>query len=192
MATVQRQLVGRRGRVALGLFLVAMPIVLGYLLLAFWPTQAVDASGTLPPGTISILGITSFKLDAELQLMAVVILTAGIGGYIHAATSFATYVGNRQLYQSWVWWYVLRTFIGSGLAIIFYFALRGGLLTANSGAENVNPFGVSAVGGLTGLFSKQATDKLREVFQAMFRTEQDDQRADKLQEDGTDESQKDG
>jgi hypothetical protein len=47
--------------------------------------------------------------------------------------------------------------------------MRGGLLSTSARVEDVSPFGVSAVAGMVGLFSKQATDKLREVFDTLFR-----------------------
>jgi hypothetical protein len=49
-------------------------------------------------------------------------------------------------------------------------AVRGGLLAAQASADAVNPYGVAALAGLVGMFSKQATDKLREVFDTLFRT----------------------
>jgi hypothetical protein len=36
-------------------------------------------------------------------------------------------------------------------------------------AEKINIFGVGAVGGLVGMFSKEATDKLKEVAEAIFK-----------------------
>ena len=112
-----------------------------------------------------------------------VILAAAVGSYIHAATSFATYVGNKSFVASWTWWYLLRPFIGMALALVFYFVIRGGLLSVQSKATEFNPYGIAAVAGLVGIFSKQATDKLEEVFTNMFRTEGgkgDDERRDKL------------
>jgi hypothetical protein len=105
-------------------------------------------------------------------------VVGALGSYIHSATSFADYVGNRRLNRSWVWYYILRTFIGMSVALLFYFVIRGGLLSAGAGADAVSVFGIAAVSGLVGLFSKQATDKLGEVFNTLFRTE--DQRGDKL------------
>ena len=106
-----------------------------------------------------------------------------MGSYVHAATSFASYVGNRRLVLSWAWWYALRPFIGMTLALIFYFVVRGGLLSTGAEAGNMSVFGVAAVAGLVGMFSKQGTDKLRELFDNLFRTARgqgDDARADKL------------
>jgi hypothetical protein len=43
-------------------------------------------------------------------------------------------------------------------------------------------YGIAAISGLVGLFSKQATDKLREVFDTAFRVNKggDSERADNL------------
>jgi hypothetical protein len=109
-----------------------------------------------------------------------VIISGAIGSYIHSATSFADFVGNRRIASSWVWWYILRGLIGLSLALIFYFVLRGGLLSAGTPADNISPFGIAAVSGLVGMFSKQATDKLQEVFDTLFRSDRPVDRADKL------------
>jgi hypothetical protein len=73
------------------------------------------------------------------------------------------------------------------LALVFYFVIRGGLLSVNGGADTISPYGVAAVAALVGLFSKQATDKLAEVFTTLFRTQKgegDDARADKVSGNG--------
>jgi hypothetical protein len=106
-----------------------------------------------------------------------------MGAYIHAATSFAEFMGVRSFARSWFWWYLLRIPIGAALALITYFALRGGLLAANGSSDAVNPYGVAALSALAGLFSKQAADKLSEVFDTLFRTSEgygDDRRTDPL------------
>jgi hypothetical protein len=114
-------------------------------------------------------------------------LSGALGSYVHVATSFATYVGNRSLEMRWTWWYILRPFIGMALALIFYFVIRGGFFPAgdNENLKSVNLFGIAAVSGLVGLFSKHAADKLRELFDNLFRTvngKGDDIRKDKLGE----------
>ena len=47
------------------------------------------------------------------------------------------------------------------------FAARGGLVSGNAGATDLSPYGI---GALAGMFSKQATDELREVFENLFKT----------------------
>ncbi len=130
-----------------------------------------------------------FQPPLETRLILLVLLAGAIGSYVHAASSFVDYLGNRTLISSWVWWYLLRPFIGMMLALIFYFVFRGGFITAgvnqggDAAASFINPFGVAAVAGLVGMFSKVAADKLNEVFQTLFRSasgQGDAKRGDKL------------
>ena len=120
----------------------------------------------------------------EERLLLLVIVMGALGSYIHAATSFADFVGNRQFAKSWTVWYLLRPFIGVGLALVIYAAVRGGLLSMviaeGVEADEINPFGIAALAGLTGMFSKQAADKLNEVFSTLFKSEGDKKRLDSL------------
>ena len=165
---------------AIGLYQVVFALALMGLLFALWPERpAKDAPW------IRQLQIGDWKREIgdDARLILIVLCAGALGSYVHAATSFASYVGNRRLMLSWAWWYVLRPFIGMALALIFYFVVRGGLMSTGAAASDMSVFGVAAVAGLVGMFSKQATDKLRELFDNLFRTEQgqgDDARADKL------------
>lgn len=161
-----------------GIYLIALNLALIYILLRIWP-------GTIPPAAnerVGLLwdGMLEFEVPLETRYLLIVALAGALGSYIHLATSFADYVGNRQLVWSWGWWYVLRPFIGMALAVIVYFVVRGGLITGTSGAESLSPYGLAAIAGMAGMFSKQATDKLREVFENLFRTERPPDRADHL------------
>lgn len=121
----------------------------------------------------------------EVRLLLLVLLAGALGSYIHAATSFIDYVGNRKLYPNWVWWYLLRPFVGMALALVFYFVVRGGFISPQAGGNDMNPFGIAALAGLVGMFSQQATDKLSEVFKTLFRTgpaHGDEKRKDSLLE----------
>jgi hypothetical protein len=169
------------GRMLLGMFLVGAGTALLYSLIALWPT--VEAVGTDAAGkkTISWFG-WSYEPSADAALLVMVILVSALGSYVHAAVSFSDFVGNRRLASSWIWWYVLRIFVGSALAVLFYFSIRGGLFGSPQSTD-VNPYGFAALAGLVGLFSKQATDKLREIFDTAFRVAPgygDDARGDSI------------
>lgn len=176
MAGPQEQ-ASRGCRIALGSYMVFAGFFLGYLVYAFWPTTGPDASGSVPPSTINLFGY-HFTVISEIRSILLVMAVGAVGSYIHQITSFVDFVGNRRLYASWTWWYVLRPFAGLFLALLFYFTLRGGLLVVGAESDGLNAFGIAAIAGLVGMFSKQATDKLREVFDTAFKTS--DQRADKL------------
>jgi len=66
------------------------------------------------------------------------------------------------------------------LAILFYLVLWGGSHHDDSIASSNVPLWIIGVAGLVGLFSKQATDKLDEVFSTLIKSGGDDKRKDKL------------
>ena len=103
------------------------------------------------------------------RLILLVIIAGMLGSFIHGATSLADYRGNDNFNKNWTWFYLLRPSIGMSLALVFYFVVRGGFLTTSGGAKDINPYGIAALAGLVGMFSKQATDKLSEVFNTIFR-----------------------
>ena len=161
---------------ALGAYVVLMFFFLLYLLVKTWPLNP-----KVEEPTVFFWG--SVILPAEIRLMFVAAIGGALGSYVHLATSFADYAGNEKLTTNWGWWYILRPFIGMALAEVVYLALRGGLLNASgsdSATTAISPYGVAASAALTGLFSKQATDKLQEVFETLFRTETKVDRKDAL------------
>lgn len=164
----------------IGVYHLAVALLLVYLLYALWPVTG--DSSTAWSAEFAVFGREAVKLSDDARLMLIVLATGALGSYVHSATSFVSYVGNRRLRLSWAWWYLLRPLIGLALALIFYFVIRGGLLSTTANPEELSVYGVAAVAGLVGMFSKQATDKLREVFDTMFRTQAggDKARADKL------------
>lgn len=128
----------------------------------------VDRSGEIIVMPMNIFGkCVSTTFDERLLLLVIV---AGIlGAFVHGATSLADYLGNNRFNRSWTWFYLLRPAIGMALALVFYFVIRGGFLSTTGGGEDINPYGIAALAGLVGMFSKQATDKLSEVFGTLFR-----------------------
>ena len=170
--------ISRIAQFIFGVYMVALNVVIISLLIAIWPDKT-----PLPdePETVSaFFGRVQFVLSPEVRLLLITILTGALGSYIHAATSFVDFIGNRQFVKSWTWWYLLRPFIGVALALLVYFATRGGLISGSTGANGINPYGIAALSGMEGLFSKQATDKLREVFETLFKTDHPPLRNDKL------------
>lgn len=196
----------------LGTAFLVIGVFLAYLLVALWPRAMEVVEPAAPPVTAEaapaapadgsrtatqekktvwvastrVLG-WRFDLDADVRLLILVLLTGALGSYIHAVQSFATYVGNAKFKASWTWWYILRLPMGAALALFVYFVVRGGLLAAGSAtpsraANDINIYGIMAFAGLAGLFSKQAADKLSEVFDTLFATKEDRKRDDKIGE----------
>ncbi len=119
--------------------------------------------------------------DAGASRVLTLALLAGVvGSSIHALQSLAAFVGNRCFEPSWTLWYLFRPLVGGALGLVTALVLYAGLA---SGAGNVNPYGLTAAGGLAGLFSKQAVDKLEEVFDTIFRRKDPVEYRDRLDGD---------
>ena len=167
----------------MGTGLILLGLSLAYLFLKFWPAGLKADEGN-EPEIISLWGsYLKVNISLDVRLLVLVMTAGGLGSFIHTATSFGDYVGNKTMARSWFLWYILRPFIGMTLSLVFYLVVRGGFLSAGTNAGSINPFGIAALAGLVGMFSKQATDKLNEVFNTLFRTapgEGDEKRKDNL------------
>lgn len=121
----------------------------------------------------------------DFRLLFITILFGALGSWVHAVSSYVRFTGNRQLVSSWTMWYVMRPLIGAGFAVVFYVVIRAGFATtggANVGA--LSAYTVGAFGALVGLFTQQASEKLADVFDALFSPRDPDKDADPLREDG--------
>jgi hypothetical protein len=146
------------------------------------PGDKVSASVVVrvsrPVVPLRIFG-TDVGITRETQLVMLAVLAGALGSYLHALKSLADFIGNRTLHASWFWWYMARPFMGMAMALIFYALLRGGFLAGTpSDAKVVSAFGVIAIGALVGMFTDKAAQKLAEVFDTLFKSE--DQRTGKL------------
>ena len=120
-----------------------------------------------------------FEISQELRLLLLTISIGALGASIIALQSIADYRGQRKLTNSWVMFYLVRPFVGAGVALVFYVVIRGGFLAGTDiDARTTTPYGIVAVAALVGMFSDKAVLKLNEVFLTLFKTEDD--RGDKL------------
>ena len=170
----------------LSAYYIALPFILVYLLFKIFPPHPWYPESWRYVKMVFFVDQWNVWTTLDERLILLVIVTGLLGSYIHSATSYADFRGNRQFEPSWLIWYLLRPFIGASLALVVYFALRGGLLSAvltgnqSTDTAQINPFGIGAISGLTGMFSKQAADKLAEVFSTLFRSQGDASRKDAL------------
>jgi hypothetical protein len=130
-------------------------------------TTVVVQAAPNPP--VRLFGAT-LEVDREARLFIVVALAGALGGLVYALRSLTWYAGNRNLKYSWMMTYYLQPIVGAGLATITYVALRGGLVIATTQAspDVVNPFAFAAFGALVGLFSAQAAEWLKRIFEQVF------------------------
>ena len=143
-------------------------------------TNALMLAIDRPKVMLYIFG-RAWPITREIQLVLLVLCGGALGTFLHAVGSLANYIGNRTAVQSWFWWYVTRPFLGSSMALVFYAVMRGGFLTGTSADIGVvNHYGAVAIAALVGMFSDRAAQKLKEIFDTLFKS--DDKRANKIED----------
>ncbi|WP_152223990.1 hypothetical protein [Pseudomonas sp. SCB32] len=170
----------------MGAGLVCLALLLICLLVALWPQLYPKFP---PPGVLGdpdVQCLVGWCPGPDARLLAMVMSAGGLGSFVHIAKSFGDFVGNERLMASWIWWYALKPFIGMVVAMLLYLFIRGGFLgvSVTGEASNVNLYGLIGMSCLAGMFAKQATDKLSELFDTLFLTREaagDTRRKDDLE-----------
>lgn len=121
-----------------------------------------------PPKKAGFLGLGPWKLDIEILFFLIVACAGALGGSVAAIRSLGIYVGSRTLTRSWIPFYVFKPLLGALLATVMYLLLRAGLFSPSASNAQVSPYGFAAIGALVGLFSEQASEKLRRVAEELF------------------------
>jgi hypothetical protein len=171
------------------LYSIAVLLVCGYLLIGAWPAttedlelnatstfnhtqpafNAINEINSTRPLSLPLTGI-SFLVGPETLLIWIMIISGAMGAAIFslwAAAKHLSYKHNFD-YDRYKHWYITRPFLGSGLALFFYFLIRGGLLTIGTEIMMMNVVVIAGLSGLVGMFSEQAILKLSEVADATF------------------------
>jgi hypothetical protein len=127
------------------------------------------------------VNIFGFGIPIQLRIILLVLLGGALGSYIHMATSYSYYIGFNKFDMDFLWWYLLRIPIGAVLALIFLTLIQGGMFTASGTGSETQPVTLIGLSALVGMFSRQATEKLKEVFDIVFKT-RESQKNENLQD----------
>lgn len=115
---------------------------------------------TIPPHICSSIGL----LNADVFVFIVVFFAGMLGAVIRAVYSYTNHLGLGNFSFKWTWYYILLPFFGGALSVAIYFVLRGGFYGASFGKGLIlNIYSFAAFAALTGLFTANALEKLRQV-----------------------------
>ncbi|QFG21161.1 IPT/TIG domain-containing protein [Actinomadura sp. WMMB 499] len=161
-----------RDIVAASIVLLLLTAVLLVVLVQAWPPSpsvSPDGRTRLPADTATVhLFGWSPSVPRETCLFVVVLAAGALGAIVHSLRSLYWYVGNRALRRSWLMMYLTLPLVGALLGLVVYLVLRGGLTSPTGGATDINPYGVTAIAALVGLFSRETAEKLRGVFATLL------------------------
>jgi IPT/TIG domain len=165
--TVGGSPVSAGGVIVLGVVMAAAAALALYGLWKFWPAPP-PATGSAPvTAKFSYFG-WHLSLTRDQQFFIIVALAGAVGAFLHGLRSLSVYIGERYLFRSWIAYYALLPLVGAILATVVYLVLRAGLLPGATSTSQPDPYGISAIGALVGLFSSQAAEKLKAVFETLF------------------------
>ncbi|MFI0355118.1 IPT/TIG domain-containing protein [Actinomadura sp. 9N407] len=161
-----------RDIVLVAAFLLLLTAALVTVLVQAWPPAPQMAPDGRPEAPVKEVTLRLFgwrpRLSRESSLFLIVLAAGALGAIVHALRSLYWYVGNRSLRRSWLMMYLFLPLTGALLGLIVYLVLRGGLTSPAGGFTEVNPYGVTAIAGLVGLFSQETAEKLRAVFETLL------------------------
>jgi len=117
-------------------------------------------------------------MDNKMVLEAsIAFLAAGIGSTVSTMFSYLSHASTQEDWkQNHIPWYILRPIQGSVLGVIFFWLVRGGLLAilpaqeGHGGGVDLDLNGLAGMCALVGMFSRRAMIKLRQTFQVIFAT----------------------
>lgn len=126
------------------------------------------------PWNLSVSVTDGGRGEPQIHEMMLAIFGAGAGSSVATIMAYlrhASAVGDFA--RSFTPWYLMRPLLGSLLGLIFYFLLRGGIvsvLDTPPNNEQLDSLALTGISALVGLFSNEAYLKLQEVFSTMFQT----------------------
>lgn len=126
-----------------------------------------------PPGVYWQFFSDRRSITQDVQILLLMLFTGAFGSCVYALKSLGDYRGDGKLYQTWCTYYAIQPVEGAGIAYLFYLIARGGFLSVGVEEKTVNIFGMCAIAGLAGAFSDTAFLKLRELFQILFKPQDD-------------------
>lgn len=121
----------------------------------------------------AVVAMIRFGVGSDVRQAVLMTCAAGVGSSVATILGFLEHASEKGDFKAaYTPWYVGRPAMGLLLGLLFFLLLRGGMLGVlpNLDASKLNPYGLAAIGGLVGLFTKHAVEKLQEVFDVLFQT----------------------
>ena len=159
--------VGPIGFVLTAVYLILFSIILLVAIVQCWPSS-VTPKGQVNPMSQAKFLFWAFSISNEACLILIVVLAGALGGQVRSLRSLAWYTGNKELKKSWLLQYILSPFVGATLAIVTYFVIRGGFVSAGSTTQQSSVYVYAGIASIVGIASEPVALKLKQVAESLF------------------------
>jgi len=95
------------------------------------------------------------------------LVLGGFGACVRLLGSLARYLGQGSFFRSWRWYYYFMPLEGAGMGLIVCLLFAAGILSP-SGGEPTGILFVYGMAGIAGMFSRNVSEKLRELCIVLF------------------------
>jgi len=161
------QSVGSVGILLTAGYLILLSIILLVAIVQCWPSS-VAPKGQVNPMSQTKFLLWTFSISNEACLILIVVLAGALGGQVRSLRSLAWYTGNKELKKSWLLQYILSPFVGATLAIVTYFVIRGGFVSAGSNIQQSSVYVYAGIASIVGIASEPVALKLKQVAESLF------------------------
>jgi len=140
---------------------------------AFARWELTEPGKRLPfdPECVTLFASFDVLIWNEQRLLLLILIAGALGGFVRGVRSLYWFVGNRSLVVSWVLMYFLLPIAGALISLFLYLLLRGGLFSPQASVAETSPFGFVSIAALAGMFSGSAAEKLKDMFEMLFKRE---------------------
>ena len=159
--------VGPIGFVLTAVYLILVSIILLVAIVQCWPSS-ITPKGQVNPMSQTKFLLWTFSISNEACLIIIVVLAGALGGQVRSLRSLAWYTGNKELKKSWLLQYILSPFVGATLAIVTYFVIRGGFVSAGSTIQQSSVYVYAGIASIVGIASEPVALKLKQVAESLF------------------------
>ena len=159
--------VGSVGVILTAVYLILFSIILLVAVVQCWPSSVTPKGQVNPMLQIKFL-LWTCSISNETCLIIIVILAGALGGQVRSLRSLAWYVGNNGLKKSWLLQYIFSPFLGATLAIVTYFVIRGGFVSAGSTIQQSSVYVYAGIASIVGIASEPVALKLKQVAESLF------------------------
>ena len=159
--------VGSVGIILTAVYLILLSLILLVAIVQCWPSP-VTPKGQVNPMLQTKFLLWTLSISNEACLILIVVLAGALGGQVRSLRSLAWYTGNKELKKSWLLQYILSPFVGATLAIVTYFVIRGGFISAGSTVQQSSVYVYAGIASIVGLASEPVALKLKQVAESLF------------------------
>jgi hypothetical protein len=152
----------------IAVYMMALLLLSAYALIKLWPSSAAVPGNMTSAPVNATLFAQKVSLSQEARLVILVLIAGAIGSLSFGLYAEFLHIARNDFDRRWTLWYFARPFVGAFFGLVFYLALRAGLLSTATPLSQLNIFGFMALSALVGMFTEETLAKFKLIAESML------------------------